>query len=236
MSDHIPLSPLAFARADEYVFTKILAPAEPFVRSLGALVMVTDSSAVRAHTGKCRWMGDIDLLVLHDSPSAVLEVMRGHFSNIIIGSRGGFFRAVFDLPIDATGIADGMRFLIDVHVNAIFHQNQPTSVVAREDFALVEWKPVSCSGGHSCCRLPVPALRTILGLKASKDIGNDLLDVFTMIAFAEILPEWLGEDFLGPAIRAINDGLDRICHLFEVHYHEDSALARERFLAVTSQL
>ncbi|CDK97782.1 protein of unknown function [Magnetospirillum gryphiswaldense MSR-1 v2] len=35
MSDHIPLSPLAFARADEYVFTNILSSAEPFVRSLG---------------------------------------------------------------------------------------------------------------------------------------------------------------------------------------------------------
>ncbi len=33
------------------------------MRALGAPVMVTDSSAVRAYTGKCRWMGDIDLLV-----------------------------------------------------------------------------------------------------------------------------------------------------------------------------
>jgi hypothetical protein len=236
MSDHIPLSPLAFARADEYVFTKILAPAEPFVRSLGAPVMVTDSSAVRIHTGKFRWMGNIDLLVLHDSPSAVLEMMRGHFSNIIIGSRGGFFRAAFELPIDATNIAAGMCFLIEVHVNAIFHQNQPTSVVAREDFDLVEWKQVPSFCGHFSCRLPVPTLRTILGLKASKDIGNDLLDVFTLVAFAEILPEWLGEDFLGPAVKAIADSLDRICRLYTMHYHEDSALARERFLAVTGQL
>jgi hypothetical protein len=140
---------------------------------------------------------------------------------------------VFDLPIDAIGIADSLRFLIDVHVNAIFHQNQPTNVVAKDDFQLVDWKQVSSFGGHACCRLPVPALRTILGLKAAKDIGSDLLDVFTLIAFATIQPEWLGEDFLGPAVKAIADSQDRICRLYEMNYHEDSARARERFLAVT---
>jgi hypothetical protein len=109
-------------------------------------------------------------------------------------------------------------------------------VVARDDFQLVDWKQVSSFGGHACCRLPVPALRTILGLKAAKEFDDDLLDVFTMIAFAEIRSEWLGEDFLGPAVKAIADSLDRICRLYEMNYHEDSARARERFLAVTGQL
>lgn len=235
MADHLPMAPMVFVKADEYVFKKILPPIEPFVRALDAPVMVTDSSAVRAYTSKCRWMGDIDLLVLHDSPAAVLDLMRQHFSNIVIGSRGGFYRGVFDLPVDVMGMADGLRFLVDVHVNAIFHQNQLTGVVTMEEFDLVEWKLISSFGGHSCCRLPVPSLQTILGLKARKDIGNDLLDVFTLIAFAEIRPEWLYEDFLGPTVKAIDNNLERICSLYEMYYHEDSVHARQRFLAAINR-
>ena len=230
MSDHIPLTTAAFSKADEYVFSKILDPALPFLEALGAPVMVTDSSAVRAYTGKCRWMGDVDFLVEHASPATVLAVMKKHFANIIIGNPDGFFRAVFDLPVDCAGVATGLRFLIDVHVNAIFHRGQPTVAVPHEDFDLVEWKFVSSFGDLCCSRLPIPPLKTILTLKADKGIGNDLLDVFTLVAFANVEMAWLN-GFLQPALSTIMANMGDICRLYELHYHENSAQARDRFLS-----
>lgn len=230
MSDHLLMTKLEFLKAEDYVFGNIIEQGANFLKGLNVPAVTIDSSAIRAHTMKCRWMGDIDFFLFHPEPPRVLEALRSTFGSILVANPDGFFRVPFDVPATYAGIP-GVRFLLDFHVNAIYFRGEPFSDLTADDLASASWRSVRSADGFRCVSLPIPSASVISRLKSRRSIGRDAVDLFVLFAYsAESLH--LATTKVWPQLNAIGRDLDRICAEFELAYFEPSTEARKRFEAV----
>lgn len=190
MSDHIFLSHIGLCELEDYVFTNILQPVTSDLVGWLIDVMVTDSSAVRYYTGLCRNMGDIDFLLISPNHFQIAQKIIDNYTEKFDGifnmaNKNGFYRVKYLIPSiirRAAGVHAGTQFfLLDFHVNHLYHNGVPFTAVPKEKFANIIWGEVASISGMNKVLLPIPDPETLFEIKVSKLIGNDDIDVLALI-------------------------------------------------------
>jgi hypothetical protein len=199
MTNHTLISKAALESFEDEIFPAFLNPALERIHACDANCISIDSAAIRSRFGYTRNMGDIDLFFPDSSPDYILKIARRLEEDVtgklIIANEAGFFRLKYS-SFTKEPVLNPNLFLIDFHVGAIFHNNEPilpsgTLLPAEKNWAYLP----SISGRHKA-PLPMPSMEELLRFKCARLIGHDDIDILAFL---------LSEKFEYPFGRSQND-------------------------------
>jgi len=174
------------AYAERY-FWPLIAEAGQFVKRQKYPCFVADSTAVRAHVGLARDVGDIDFVF---SPvcdelcvvNAALQGLQPVSHEVMKSSDGNILFVRLKLPLDIS-YRQEHAFIVDIHFGGLVYKGEyswrPGSV---DVFQKSRWMPVKDLSGETTAELPILPLPQVLALKLEKDIGRDECDVLAGLA------------------------------------------------------
>lgn len=180
---------------ERFVFTEILSDDRilRIVRSKYAS-LVCDSFAVRAYSPfKRSVQTDIDFVFPPQTkPSVVVDFIlqifpdRKHFKRV--NSNCAFIRIYCPVPIE---LEFGNEFILDFHIGGYYYNKDMLFNIHNEFFDGYALQTIESIGGLESVRLPVPNIDELFIFKAIKGIGNDGIDLMSLILSENLSMEYL---------------------------------------------
>lgn len=166
----------------ERFFWPLIGKAGAFVRKQKYPCFVADSTAIRAHVGFARDVGDIDFVFSstcdeYFTVNAALHTLEPIDHELTKTYTGNILFARLKLPLEIA-YRQERAFIVDLHFGGLVYKGQYSWRPGSDEvFKQAKWMSVNDLSGELTAELPVLPLPHLLALKLEKDIGRDECDI-----------------------------------------------------------